>query len=1005
MNTTSEQILIQLGRGSEVLKGTEKMGQEYLDRIIRETLRSVSGSEAAKSVDLEGLWSAMALPDRGIGGNPQFGTGSGGDITLPKVTTRQIAVGDPQRSNPRVWGAKGAVATYAPKDMPKEVEQALRGPGVRREIEERLLTDTDRLFADPEFRHRELKFSRDRLMGMAADILAEEVYSGDVQKALAQLLVRHRKPELVKLESNVVPGVVAVPTGGDAQEMLLLSVQTGQHLRWTTNSKPADYESFIRRHLSDFDNDALTSDHFRRQRVRLPNSVGFRFIHGLSFMKSDTIHKDLLDVAKVRLRSNFDSKVYTEAEHMNERDSLLGSDAMMMMGIISAPATVGAGTFATVPSFSLGIGLGAGEVYFQRKIAENADRGDVYQQAMFEAKLGMLLTAIPAALDAGALGRLGTKAAISKGIPHAIKYIKNVQKTAQRMRAAEVAVEGAASAKYGRALFARKPVCWDAVITLQESSGILTNKQAKALRGATRGTTFQDYLDGAGKEMRNFEDLRDLPPGFRVAFVVDDGGKPQMIHAMLSTGKGHMAGVNNAGLMRSLSPGLADFDMLNGRILKWSENGFLSERGPVRILVESSVEIPGRTVDGGLRQVASGILPDTDTPGLPVRTHQPAPRPGPDETGVITGKVQGSGSGQKLDAPAPQAPEPKLTQDVAQSPGRVEAPGESPDLAPREADFIPPSQGKGDSRLPTSDETGVITGKVKGNGAGQPNYAPPVGSPAQAAAGMAPASRTAWTANWGQALDDLKTGRGILDSGAINPKSGKVEGGNAAVQKWLNQAGGADAISNRKSMFDNARDDLISALKDVNENIQTIDERFTALKRAVPLDRPIPSGADPKDFVNLPTDIQTKMPEYITARRLYEQGFDTVKPGPLAKGKGVQSPDYGFTGSEDVGDHVRLLGGSAIDFESQLGKDIAGKVRAYPAAQQVHVMVDASGFKGTGLNLEGLSAQVKKVVNELPANVKSRLGNVTVVPPGNPGSRVIVVDKNGTVLNPSDPVS
>ncbi|MFF6947016.1 hypothetical protein, partial [Streptomyces lavendulae] len=272
--------------------------------------------------------------------------------------------------------------------------------------------------------------------------------------------------------------------------------------------------------------------------------------------------------------------------------AMQGGEVLM---VLVASAMTGAA--AAVAAFGSGLGFGFGSAYFSGRIAENADRGDVYRQAMEDAELDVWMSVAMSAVDFKAAlsgmrsGAKGTKEAATRLIRQGVAAAREkvlLSQLAPRPRASHIASQGAGNAAFTSKIASNQAVCWDAVIKVQDMAGVLGPDQLAKLR-RVRGHGFADYLDGAGKEIANTESLARLDGGYRVAFVVDDNGRPQMIHAMLSTGDGKMAGLNNAGLRADLSPGFAEIDFKSGGPLTIRDGAFhLPDGRRVRIYVETS---------------------------------------------------------------------------------------------------------------------------------------------------------------------------------------------------------------------------------------------------------------------------------------------------------------------------------------------------------------------------------------------------------------------------------
>ncbi|MFC5722317.1 hypothetical protein ACFP1Z_19305 [Streptomyces gamaensis] len=610
-----------LARGADTLEQREATRQEYLDTVTREVLESVSGSADAKTVDLDGLWTAVAKP--AIRPDTLLMNGGNFDIRWT-VTTRELALGEPHRKNPQVMGTRGAVDLIPPEGMPQSLADALKGKQVRAGIAARAAADAERLLGGEEFKKSFTEFSQSRLKGAMARIFAD---SAHLTKLLAAAwLSGERKESLVVFRDKVVPGVVAV---GHGKHQLLVSVETGEHYLWKTDDGSSAYENFIRKHLSRFENDAARSSDFkplwpaRTYQAPWTYTQPLEPVPRISFRQSDTTHQELWQAAKTRVMSNLDGLVYTAAEHEQDHDAMFKRDLMIALSLVTIPVTVGAaGGVGAAVSLGAGVGFGFASAHYDETIANNADRGDVYRQAMEDAELGRMLAVGGAVLDLGFAGKALRGLPVHRHSAHAAaQTVRNTMRVARnkvallklppRARAARIAAAGADSAAFTRTMSKNGAVCWDAVIKLQEMAGIIT-KQERAALSATRATNFRAYLGGAGKEIKNAESLARLGPGHRVAFVVREGGQRKMIHAMLSVGDGQMAGINNAGLKGSLSPGFTKVNMVGDDVLNFADDGIrLSDGRRVKVYADTSA--PEFRIETGRSGLASTTLNAEET--------------------------------------------------------------------------------------------------------------------------------------------------------------------------------------------------------------------------------------------------------------------------------------------------------------------------------------------------------------------------------------------------------
>ncbi|HEV7776477.1 MAG TPA: hypothetical protein VGO76_06415 [Luteibacter sp.] len=255
-------------------------------------------------------------------------------------------------------------------------------------------------------------FSRQRLYGIVQRI-AEA--GGDAAQVAMLWLSGVVDPRLIMHFGKVVPGIVAI---GSDEMSLLVSLENGRSVIFQRTMPSSDLASFVRGHLSLFDqavmvNDGLflPSSHMRADppfngmdsstsyRTYEPNAnIGFRYVPDLF---------DKLWEAKIgQLGKNVNSYVYTPEEEQVYLDALFWRNVVTVgmfaaLPLIAIPG--GAGIFIEVM-------LGAGFVYLgalpERLIAANADRGELFRQATADAEKGHRFLQWRGLLGAATVGRL-----------------------------------------------------------------------------------------------------------------------------------------------------------------------------------------------------------------------------------------------------------------------------------------------------------------------------------------------------------------------------------------------------------------------------------------------------------------------------------------------------------------------------------------------------------------------------------------------------------------------
>jgi hypothetical protein len=255
-------------------------------------------------------------------------------------------------------------------------------------------------------------FSRQRLYGIVQRIAKA---GGDAEQLAMLWLSGVVDPQLVMHRGQVVPGIVAI---GSAEMSLLVSLENGRSTIFQRTLPSSDLASFVRGHLSLFDQAVMADDgaflpssHLRADppfsgmdsgssyRTYEPNpNIAFRYVPDLF---------DKLWEAKVgQLRKNVNSHVYTPAEEQVYLDAVFWRK-MVTLGMFAALPLIavpgGAGIFIEI---ILGAGFGYLGAIPERTIAANADRGELFRQATTDAANGHRFLQWKRLLGVVTLGRL-----------------------------------------------------------------------------------------------------------------------------------------------------------------------------------------------------------------------------------------------------------------------------------------------------------------------------------------------------------------------------------------------------------------------------------------------------------------------------------------------------------------------------------------------------------------------------------------------------------------------
>ncbi|MFE0102852.1 hypothetical protein [Streptomyces sp. NPDC059009] len=572
-------------------------GQDYIDATIRKVLKSVSTSDAADTVSLDDRFTVTYLEKPSTGGT--------GLRRSEKFTLRQFALGAPYRTCMLRLGLSVGILRITPPGnaFPTAVFEALKSERVRSGIAAEFAADADRLAASKEFKDSFKDLPKARIRGVVAKVLVNSP-SMFARTFAARWLQGETKERLVVFQNKVVPGLVAIGTN---EYSLLVSASTGESYFWRKDDGTDRFATFISRQLSDFDAAAARPDDYKPQvpssrftmlgwaQRQMQRSTWDLTVPRISFRGAADVFGDLMKAEVGKLKSNLNSFVYSGDEQRRELNAQFGRAMMqggeVLMVVAAAAMTGGAGAVA---AFGSGLGFGFGAAHFDEKVAENADQGDVYRQAMEDAELGRILTGITSgadfrqALSAMRRGVRGATNKLSQAVRNGVRAAQenvHLMRMAPRARSVHLAAAGTGSAGFTGSTARGGATGW--IAHVQEAAGVIPAGEATALRGVTP-YSFEPLLGGAGKPIENARSLARLDEGYRVAFVVEENGRPKMIHSMLSLGSGEMAGVGNTGIKADLSPGFARVDVGADDVVRFSDDGAqLADGRRVKIYAET----------------------------------------------------------------------------------------------------------------------------------------------------------------------------------------------------------------------------------------------------------------------------------------------------------------------------------------------------------------------------------------------------------------------------------
>lgn len=386
--TASNELFASLTRGADSLETRKLRGRQYFDNTIRDVVARQTKEPSAEAMPLDGTWTCVVNVPR----SHQTAAMDGGARSLSwQVTTRELALGEPQRKNPEVWN-RSRVELIAPAGLARLIVDALSGTAVRDGVAAQVKADATGVLDGAEFRKNFKEFTAARLRGTVARIYATTKDPDTI--LFAHLWLNRELPEsLVEFNGEVVPGMVSL---GFVDQHLLVSLETGEHHMWRWSDAGSSFAPFVRKHLSRFASDAAKARDFEPGRTAARHAIGT-----LKMRPTDDSSTDLRQAARGRVLSDLDGFVYTSAEHRSEVHARTMRDLMVALALVTLPVTIGtAGGVSSAISLATGVGFGFAEAHYEEQVAHNADRGDVYREAMEDAALGRMLSVAGAVVDA-----------------------------------------------------------------------------------------------------------------------------------------------------------------------------------------------------------------------------------------------------------------------------------------------------------------------------------------------------------------------------------------------------------------------------------------------------------------------------------------------------------------------------------------------------------------------------------------------------------------------------
>lgn len=337
---------------------------------------------------------------------------NGHQVYLPEhFTTKEIYLG----VHARDALSQGEPSFYFPDDINPFVRLVcMRTPNIADHIATELGVLLSDLKANASFQRLFEATIDFRAIGLLIQAL-ETLPSSDIPPAIRYFLEGKLNPQLVTINKNVVPHLLALSTVLDSRVVYLSLAYAEIKIADRYAFDPA-FEHFIRKHLSIFDEQRLASGGLKPtlmchpgiyRRWALPASC-FQPVLRLEYRQhyQHRLYQALLD----QMAKNIDAVVYTRDEFNHDKNLMFykrilattSSLASILLLITTGPT--GAAVLATI-----GLASGLGEIAVNLQQAASTDNGAVYEQALSEAQIGAWFLAFGTLADVIGAGHLSVK--------------------------------------------------------------------------------------------------------------------------------------------------------------------------------------------------------------------------------------------------------------------------------------------------------------------------------------------------------------------------------------------------------------------------------------------------------------------------------------------------------------------------------------------------------------------------------------------------------------------
>lgn len=505
-------------------------------------------------------------------------------------SVRQVALGEHQRN---LVNYVDQLPSASP-GLPAPLLPLVLDAQLRTRVQAAVMEDFVQLASDDAFKQQYQSFAHHRFNGVMTRLLAST--NGPLRHVLDRWVSGDLVAEVVKVTDKVVPNLLAVR---DHAGGFLVSLTTGSVYPWVADDTSVALERFIRSHLSDFDNGVIERTAIIAKRSLRLTDVTF-YQSQLTFGGGEVMPQ-LLAADLEMIKSNLNSAVFTAQEENQQRwtqaaERLMQFGTTLVSMVVMVPFE---GLAMPMALASMDVALAAGTLYFDERMLDVADRGDVYRQAQADIALGKLTLVFVGAGDLAVLARpvaraVSAAAHLAADVRNLVALIRSSSLTegysksldllislSPRQRALMLAQLNLVPAAISDAA---GPL--EGVLHLQQRAGVIDAQTLQRLVSLPGADTVEGFLGGSGQQLYCLDDIKRLPAGYRVVVLAKDSNK--VLQAGLSLGEGKVISLDNSALTLGESvKGWHELNLADARLLRFERQaGKLADGRDVRIVVE-----------------------------------------------------------------------------------------------------------------------------------------------------------------------------------------------------------------------------------------------------------------------------------------------------------------------------------------------------------------------------------------------------------------------------------